>query len=326
MPFRPPVPSVADLVAWPADFGTRFTVFVDAEEEFDWRRPLSRDDRSVETIGALPTAGARFAGWGVPLTLMVDHPVATDLRAIEAIGPMLTRGTTVGTQLHPWVNPPFDEAVTPPNSFVGNLPRDLEAAKLDVLTRAIVEAFGERPLAYRAGRYGIGPATFELLAERGYRLDSSIRSRFDYSGEGGPDFSAVGNHAWRAGGMIELPLTTVFTGVARGRGIGLYRAGGRVPRGRGVLARAHLLSRVPLTPEGVPIGEAIEAVRIAAGEGVRVLNFAFHSPSLVPGNTPFVRNEGDLAAFWAWWERMVAELDRLNIRPASLSELIAAAA
>ncbi len=72
------MPAPADRVAWPADFGTRFTVFVDAEEEFDWRQPLSRDNRSVETITALPAAGGRFSGWGVPLTLMVDHPVATD--------------------------------------------------------------------------------------------------------------------------------------------------------------------------------------------------------------------------------------------------------
>ena len=305
--------------------GTVFTVFVDVEEEFDWRRPLSRDNRAVDAASALPAAGARFAGWGVPLTLMVDHPVATDLRAIEAIGPMLTRGTTVGTQLHPWVNPPFDEAVTPANSFVGNLPAPLEAAKLDALTDAIEQAFGERPVAYRAGRYGIGPHTAALLAARGYRLDSSMRARFDYSAEGGPDFSSIDSHAFRlAPDLVELPLTTVFTGIARGRGIGLYRAGGLVPRGRGVLARARLLSRVPLTPEGVPVPEALEAIRIAVGEGVRVLNFAFHSPSLVPGHTPFVRDEAALTRFWDWWEHVVAELDRLGVRPVGLAALLAA--
>jgi hypothetical protein len=26
-------------VVWPEDFGTRFTVFVDVEEEFDWTAP-----------------------------------------------------------------------------------------------------------------------------------------------------------------------------------------------------------------------------------------------------------------------------------------------
>lgn len=323
--FRPQAPASGDLVAWPESFGTRFVVFVDTEEEFDWSKPLARENRSVSTLAVLPAAQARFAAVGVPLALMVDHPVATDPRAIDLIGPLLTGGTAVGTQLHPWVNPPFEEALTPTNSFVGNLPRTLEEAKLVALTEAITAAFGTRPTAYRAGRYGLGPASFDLLRAHGYRLDSSMRPGFDYASEGGPDFSALGNHAFRTGGIIELPLTTVFTGAARSGGMGLYRAAGRVPKGRAVLARSGLLQRIPLTPEGIPVREALEAIRVAIGEGVRVLSFAFHSPSLAPGHTPYVRDEADLRLFWHWWETMLAELDRLGAKAAGLEDVTAAA-
>lgn len=300
-------------------------VFADTEEEFDWDQPLSPENRSVEAIAAMPTAHARFAQAGVPLAMMVDHPVATDPKSIDLIGPLLTGGSAVGTQLHPWVNPPFGEELTPANSFAGNLPRSLEAAKLDALTQAIEAAFGVRPTAYRAGRYGLGPASFELLAERGYRLDSSMRPGFDYRHEGGPDYSALDNHAFRVGGIIELPSTTVFTGLARAGEMTLYRAGGRVPKGRAVLARARLLQRIPLTPEGIPVAEALEAVRVAVREGVRVLSLAFHSPSLAPGHTPYVRDESDLRAFWNWWDKVLAELDRLGVRAAGLAEIIEAA-
>ena len=323
--FRPQPPTVGDLVAWPESFGTRFVVFVDTEEEFDWSKPLARENRSVATVAALPAAQARFAAAGVPLALMVDHPIATDPRAIDLIGPLLTGGTAVGTQLHPWVNPPFDEALTPANSFAGNLPRQLEEAKLVALTDAITAAFGTRPTAYRAGRYGLGPASFDLLAAHGYRLDSSMRPGFDYASEGGPDFSALGNHAFRIGGIVELPLTTVFTGAARSGGIALYRSAGRIPKGRAVLARSGLLQRIPLTPEGIPVREALEAVRVAIGEGVRVLSFAFHSPSLAPGHTPYVKDKADLAAFWHWWDRILAELDRLGAKAVGLDDAIAAA-
>ena len=323
--FRPQPPTVGDLVAWPESFGTRFVVFVDTEEEFDWSKPLARENRSVATVAALPAAQARFAAAGVPLALMVDHPIATDPRAIDLIGPLLTGGTAVGTQLHPWVNPPFDEALTPANSFAGNLPRQLEEAKLVALTDAITAAFGTRPTAYRAGRYGLGPASFDLLAAHGYRLDSSMRPGFDYASEGGPDFSALGNHAFRIGGIVELPLTTVFTGAARSGGIALYRSAGRIPKGRAVLARSGLLQRIPLTPEGIPAREALEAVRVAIGEGVRVLSFAFHSPSLAPGHTPYVKDKADLAAFWHWWDKILAELDRLGAKAVGLDDAIAAA-
>lgn len=323
--FRPQPPAAGDLVAWPESFGTRFVVFVDTEEEFDWSKPLARENRSVAAVAALPAAHARFAAAGVPLALMVDHPIATDPRAIDLIAPLLTGGTSVGTQLHPWVNPPFDEALTPANSFVGNLPRALEEAKLRALTDAITTAFGTRPTAYRAGRYGLGPASFDLLAAHGYRLDSSMRPGFDYASEGGPDFSALGNHAFRAGGIAELPLTTVFTGAARSAGMPLYRAAGAIPKGRAVLARSGLLQRIPLTPEGIPVREALEAIRVAIGEGVRVLSFAFHSPSLAAGHTPYVKDEADLAAFWYWWDKVLAELDRLGAKAAGLDDVIAAA-
>lgn len=276
-------------------------------------------------MAALPEAHAKFAAAGVPLALMVDHPIATDPRAIDLIGPLLTGGTAVGTQLHPWVNPPFDEALTPANSFVGNLPRALEEAKLVALTDAIATAFGTRPTAYRAGRYGLGPASFDLLAAHGYRLDSSMRPGFDYASDGGPDFSVLGNHAFRAGGIVELPLTTVFTGAARSAGMPLYRAAGAIPKGRAVLARSGLLQRIPLTPEGIPVREALEAIRVAIGEGVRVLSFAFHSPSLAPGHTPYVKDDADLAAFWHWWDKILAELDRLGAKAAGLDDVIAAA-
>jgi hypothetical protein len=324
--YRVPAPDPARFVHWPADFGTRFTLFVDTEEEFDWRAPLSRDSRSVTAIASMPAAHARFAGRGVAATFLVDHPIASSPLAVEALKRCLADGrSAVGAQLHPWVNPPFDEDVNGPNSFTGNLPKPLQAAKLAELTRTIREAFGAPPLAYRAGRYGVGPETFALLEAEGYRLDTSLRPAYDYSDEQGPDFTAIPNHAWRVGGMIELPFTTVFTGALRGQGAGLYRTLGGIPKGRGIAARLHLLSRVSLTPEDMPLADALEAIRVAAGEGLRVLNFAFHSPSVEPGHTPYVRDAADLAAFWRWWDGVLDQLDRLGIRNASLAELLEAA-
>lgn len=317
-------PTPAAPLAWPDDFGTRFTIFVDTEEEFDWNAPLRRDADAVVSIRAVPEAHARFADAGAALTWLVDHPIARDAGAVETLRATLGDGrSAIGTQLHPWVNPPFDEEVTPANSFAGNLPRALEAAKLDALTDLIAAAFGERPLVYRAGRYGAGPNTFALLAERGYRIDTSLRARYDFAGKGGPDYARIGNEAWRtAEGLVELPLTTVFTG--RVRSPALYRAFGRLPRGHGIAARTGLVQRVALTPEEMPLADVIEAIRVAHGEGLRLFNLAFHSPSLEPGHTPYVRDAADLAEFWRWWDGVFALFARLGVENASLAEILAA--
>ena len=327
--WRVPAPAPADRVRWPATFGRRFALFVDAEEEFDWSAPFSRAARSVTAIAALPAAHRRFAARGIGVTYLADWPVATDPAAIDILRELLSDGrSAIGAQLHPWVNPPHEEPLSAAASFIGNLPLALQAAKLDRLTDAIATTFGRHPRAFRAGRYGISPPLLGLLAARGYRLDTSMRAYHDYRVDGGPDFGAIGADSFRTGpdgALIELPLTTIHTGALRRLGTRLHRPLGAVPRGRGLAAHARILSRVPLTPEGVPVAEALEAVRVALGEGVALLNLAFHSPSLVPGHTPYVRDTGDLARFHAWWDAMLDLLDREGVRPATLDEVLAAA-
>lgn len=326
--YRVPSATTDALVSWPESFGTRFTIFVDTEEEFDWSAPLRREACATTAIRALPDAHRRFADRGVPLTYLVDYPIATSPEAIAVLGALTDDGRSeIGTQLHPWVNPPFEMDIREYNGFAGNLPLHLEEAKLVALTDAIERNFGRRPRVYRAGRYGVGPATPALLDRMGYRIDSSMRAGYDYSAQGGPDFTRIGNHGFRfgpGGRMIELPLTTVFLGLARRRGAAMYRMLGKVPFGRALAARSGVLSRVALTPEDMPVGEAMEAVRVAVGEGVRVLNLSFHSPSVEPGHTPYVRDARDLAAFHGWWDQVLALLDRLGVRAATVADLLAA--
>jgi hypothetical protein len=321
----PPEPG---YIALPESFGRRFTVFCDTEEEFDWARRRSRDNRSTTHMAAMPDLQERFRARGVKCVHLVDHPIATDPASVDILGKWLEREEiSVGTQLHPWVNPPHDEEVNTFNSFVGNLPIELERAKIENLTGTIEAAFGRRPVVYRAGRYGVGPNTALLLREAGYEADVSVRALHDYSDEGGPDFSRVRPFPFRVGGdgLVELPLSAAYVGRLRGWGRGVYRAAGRVPRGRGILFRTGLLNRVPLTPEGVPLEEALAAVRALLDDGLRWFSLSFHSPSVEPGHTPFVRTAEDLRGFHAWWDGMFDFLEREGIAPASIEEVIAAA-
>lgn len=320
-------PAPGAFVDWPAGFGQRFIVTVDVEEEFDWAGPLP-ERATVAATAALPAMHRRFVAAGVAPLYLVDHPVATDPQAIDRIGPLLgDAGTAIGAQLHPWVNPPFDRGADT-RGFVGALSRALEAAKLDTLGTAIEAAFGTAPIAYRAGRYGIGPNSFALLAERGYRIDTSMRARHDYRAEGGVDFTAIGPATFRAGpadALIEMPLTTVYTGALARHGARLHPLLGRVPRGRGLFARTGLLSRVPLSPEGTPLREAEAAIDAALAAGERLLVFSFHSPSLVPGNTPYVRDTADLRRFHRWWDGVFAKLSAASVAPVGQAEIVAAA-
>jgi hypothetical protein len=99
-----------------------------------------------------------------------------------------------------------------------------------------------------------------------------------------------------------------------------------VPRLRGVLDRTGLIGRVALTPEGMPLAEVRDAVDRLLDDGLQLFSISFHSPSVEPGNTPYVRNARDLDLFYAWWDGIFDHLSRRGISPASMSECLAAVA
>lgn len=323
---RAPLPQ--DRIVLDPAFGTRFMLFVDTEEEFDWDAPFSRTGHGVTAIEGMARGQAYFAAAGVKPVYVTDYPVVDDDRAADMMGQWLSDGAAdIGAHLHPWVNPPHVEAVNAANSYVGFLPEAVERAKLEALCQRIETRFGRRPIAYRAGRYGVGPNSAGLLEAAGFRLDTSVRSRFDYSHQHGPDFHGLPQNPYWAGptrSLVELPLSTAFVGLLRGGGERLYRRAQTMGPLASALARARMLSRVPLTPEGVPVQEAIAAIDALIEEGVRVLNFSFHSPTLAPGHTPYVRDERDLTSFYDWWDRVLNHLARRGVEPAGLDQLLAA--
>lgn len=321
-------PLAEDMITLAPDFGTRFMLFVDTEEEFDWHAPFSRHDHSVTALNGMAQGQAFFKSAGVKPIYVTDYPVIDDDAAAAMMAQWVSDGVAdVGAHLHPWVNPPHVEEVTEPNSYAGFLSETVERAKLEALCKRIAERFGQRPVVYRAGRYGVGHNSARLLEEAGFQLDSSVRSRFDYSGQHGPDFRGLPINPYWAGpgrALVELPLSTAFSGMLRSGGERLYRKAQSISGVAGGLARTGLFSRVPLTPEGIPVRDAIRAIDALMEEGAAVLNFSFHSPTLEPGHTPYVRDEKDQLAFFNWWDKILDHLAKRDVRAASLDQFLKA--
>ena len=280
-------------------------VVVDTEEEFHWDQPFSRTDHGVESIRVLNRAQLVFKKWGIVPTYVVDYPVATSDIGRHVIGRWLDAGECeIGAHLHPWVNPPETEEVSNRNSYPGNLPAELERAKLSILTERIERAFGARPVVYRAGRYGLGPHSLAILEDLGYLIDLSVVPLTSFASENGPDFTGFGSELLWFGErqrMLEIPVTRGFVGSMRGLN---FRHLDRLDRGilgrvrvTGLLSRSGVLERLTLTPEGNRLDEMRRLCQSLFAAGQRVFVLSFHSPSLLPGNTQYVRDENDLAAF-----------------------------
>jgi hypothetical protein len=307
-------------------FGTRSLLTIDTEEEFDWRAPFTRTGYGTTHVPRIARFQQFCEGLGVVPVYLVDWPIATCAEAVEIIGGAVRSGRAeIGIQLHPWVNPPFDEDVNSQNSYAGNLPRELERAKFLQLRDRIVEAFGTAPMIYRAGRYGLGPDSAALLHEAGVPIDSSVRTNFDYRDGHGPDYSRhplVPYWVDADKRLLELPVTTVYWGMLRRQGRWVHPLLRRLPRASGLFARAGLLERIALTPEGVTGEEALRGIDMALDDSLPLLVLSFHSPSLSPGHTPYVRSEADLDRLYDWFRRVYTYLDMRGVPPTTVAEIM----
>jgi len=278
---------------------------VDTEAEFDWARQRPRRAMGVTSVKSQINMQRIFERYQVRPTYVLDYPVSSTPEAYEIIREFHHSGTCeIGAHLQPWDNPPFLERKTDENSYPGNLPFELEREKLLRLSQIIEENVGVRPRIYKAGRYGVGRATAQILAELGYQIDLSVVPGTDLTRQFGPDFSHCGARPYwfgQAPALLEIPLSIGYTGLlARTRSLAYVLTMNErlkalhVP---GVLARLRLVERITLTPEGVSFDEQRRLTRALLHEGQRVFTFSYHSPSLAPGNTPYVQNDADLRGF-----------------------------
>ncbi len=280
-------------------------VTIDTEEEFDWSKPYSRSALGVSHIAKLPANDRLFERFRLRPTYLVGHPIAAQESGWRPMRELFaSQRADIGAHLHPWVTPPFEEDLSPGNSFAGNLAPALERAKIARLTEAIATNIGVRPTIYRAGRFGVGPASAGILEELGYEIDTSVVPRSDFSAEKGPNFTACGLRPYwfgKARRLLEIPLTVGWCGQLRGFGGVLYRAvnssfGARLRVG-GILSRLGLFERVRLSPEGNDFDHLRRLTETLLGGGHTLFNLSFHSSSLVAGHTPYVRDESDRRRF-----------------------------
>lgn len=279
-------------------------IVVDTEAEFDWSGGFDRSLTDVSSIARQERAQEIFDHYGARPIYVVDYAVASQPEGYLPLRRILERhGCAIGAHLHPWVNPPFEEELSELNSFGGNLPPDLEARKLKALQAMIAKNFGVVPLFFKAGRYGVGPETMKTLAQLGFAVDFSILPGTDLTGRGGPDFRYADASPYRAAveGVLSVPMTRGQVGLLPTLPPRLHAAlelpAMRRLRIPGLLSNTGLANTVTLTPEGVTAEEQCNLVRSFVGRGYRTFTLHYHSPSLVSGNTPYVRSDADLQEF-----------------------------
>jgi hypothetical protein len=280
-------------------------VGIDTEADDQWTLE-GRRRLEVRNAERLPALQALFETFGVRPTYLLTHEMATRPESASILRDLARSGRCeIGTHLHPWSSPPFRPEDLDGHTYPHNLPSELLARQLRELTQAIESEIGVRPTTYRAGRNGFDGRSLRVLEELGYTVDTSVDPLFNETRKGGrvfagapvlpyfPDYDDVRRRG--ASSVLEVPISSA-TDPALPKA--LEAAYTRLPPlpYRGWLKRLGLRA-VWLRPSYTPL-EAMKsfASKLVAG-GAPCLNVIFHSSEVLPGGSPYNRDEAGVARF-----------------------------
>ncbi len=288
----------------------RLIVTVDTEEEGLWGDRFSPRGNTVRNVEKLDRFQKLCDQHQIRPTYLVDTPVVEDDGAVAKLVAWLDRGACeIGTHLHPWCAPPFEEQTSRHNSYLCNLPPALQRSKLQRLTDRIAQRFGRRPTSFRAGRYGLDIAGARLLEELGYVVDSSVLPFTDLSGDGGPDFRHspylpyyIGRDnlcsARASGSLLEVPVSVGFNRAnfawsQRLRTVGAWPVL-RQLRLPGILDALGLVRRIKFTPEINSQQRLRRLIEAYAANQAPCMVLMLHSSSLAVGCSPYAQTVEDV--------------------------------
>jgi hypothetical protein len=252
------------------------------------RRPMSFEGI---TDGVVKRLHPLFERFGAKPTYLLSPEVLRDEACVE-IFRKLAPSCELGTHLHGEYAEPgaFEPEVTA--VFQRDYTPDVERQKLTYLTDLFIRAFDHQPQSFRAGRFGIGPASIGILESLGYAVESSVTPHMDWASSGAPglSFRDAPTQPYRpdpeepgrvgSSSMLEVPVT-----IRRRFLNALPGIGGRIePR---------WLRPTHGTEEGIVrvAEDEIAAARRAASERPVILNAMFHNVEVVPDTSPYASNE-----------------------------------
>lgn len=252
------------------------------------RRPMSFEGI---TDGIVKRLHPLFERFGAKPTYLLSPEVLRDEASVETFRRLMP-SSDLGTHLHGEYAEPdaFEPEIT--SAFQCDYTPLVEREKLTYLTDSFIRAFGHQPQSFRAGRFGIGPASIPILESLGYCVESSVTPHMDWASAGAPGLTFHGSPSQpyrpdpadpgRPGpaSILEVPVTIRrrFLNALPGIGSRVDPRWLRPTRG---------------TEEGlvrVAEDEIADARRVAPDRPV-ILNAMFHNVEIVPNTSPYASNE-----------------------------------
>ena len=253
------------------------------------RRPLSFDGVAE---GMAKRLHPLFLQYAAKPTYLVSAEVLRDERSVNWLQ-RISSQAELGTHLHGEFVEPDSFVPAVASAFQRDYSPEIETLKMMNLTKIFNEAFGRPPRSFRAGRFGIGTNSLEILHKLGYWVDCSVTPHVSWENVGGPSFRGAPTQPYRpqygrreqshttsaANDILEAPVTIRPSRLAAVPIFGKYASARWLRPTWG--SAASLLSIAQ---------EEIESSRSSNQKAI-MLNCMFHNVEVVPNLSPYASNE-----------------------------------
>lgn len=261
-----------------------------------------------------------FSEFGAKPTYLLSPEVLKDDASVTALRAL--QGVELGTHLHGEYAEPdaFEPDMT--KDFQRDYTPEIERQKLTYLTDAFIRAFDYQPLSFRAGRFGIGSSSIEILESLGYAVESSVTPHMDWTSSGADGLSFMGAPTqpyhpdpWNPGRPGNSPILEVPVTIRKRFVNTLPWIGTRVdPR---------WLRPTRGTEDGivnVAEDEIADARRLAPGKPV-FLNAMFHNVEVLADTSPYAATENEAQGILRRLRALLAFARRESVSVVGLSDV-----
>jgi hypothetical protein len=319
---------------------TYFSVTVDTEADDAWQE---QDHIGMRNMSAIPRFQALCEDYSIVPTYLLTYECAVREEAIKVLKPISDEGRCeIGYHFHSWTTPPFEKSSAEGvdlkwrYAYQYELPEDLFIAKAQCLLKTIQSAYGVRPTAHRAGRWGIDQRTVDWLIDNDFLVDTSVVPLWNLSRSrgislGGPSFfsSPRSPYFWPHSVtditnplcLMEVPLTVYAPQTLLPTLLARYLKTDAL--GAKTVARLYMkliggngaLRPNPAYAEGC----VQNIIQSNLDHEPTIINMMVHSSELMLGQSPFSRTEADLARLWERLRQAFALVRRCGIKSLGIS-------
>lgn len=177
----------------------KFLISIDTEGDNLWAWRVG-DKITTENAKYLPRFQELCESYGFKPTYLTNYEMATDPFFINYFKQRNLSGKCeIGMHLHAWNSPPEYQLpiradVEPGAPYLIEYPDEAMFKKVEFMTRTLENAFEQKPVTHRAGRWATNSLYFNALQNYGYKIDCSVTPGMDWSHAPGQSPDSYGSN------------------------------------------------------------------------------------------------------------------------------------